>query len=436
MTLSTKVAAALSLVVALIGALAIAVAIERQSAEQRSQFRATNVQALELLALAVAPSVAEGRHHRAQAVLDNVANFPERYPDVRALEVLDLRGRVMADLDPRRFGEPAKPAPAGQEADAPIVTDLGSGELEVAVPLRLAHPVGLMRARLTEHRLAGEVFRLQRNAALFVVATMALAGVVLYLLHRRMLGRPIAALAQAATELRAGRMSARAEERGNDEIGVLGRAFNDMATHLEQYTQELETAVRARTTELEAVNRRLEELATTDALTGLWNRRHFEECAARIIEQARRAARPAALVLIDVDRFKSYNDRFGHAVGDRVLQHVAKQLRSGARAMDIVARVGGEEFVVMMPDTDAHSATCAAERMRESLAASAPDGAPPDAEHVTASFGVATFPQGGDRLDRLLMSADDALYAAKRSGRNRMSVAPLSGGAQSSRGSA
>jgi diguanylate cyclase (GGDEF)-like protein len=104
--------------------------------------------------------------------------------------------------------------------------------------------------------------------------------------------------------------------------------------------------------------------------------------------------------------------------------------------MDIVARVGGEEFVVMMPDADADSATSAAERMRESLAASSPDGAPPDAEHVTASFGVAAFPHGGDRLDRLLMSADDALYAAKRGGRNRVSVAPFSGGAQSSRGSA
>ena len=425
MTLSTKVAAALSLVVAVVGGLAVALATERQASEQREQFRSTNLQALELLALAVAPAVAEGRHHRAQAVLDSVANFPERFPDVRALEVIDLRGRVLADLDPRRFGEPSA-LPASFEAPAQAV-DRPSGDLELSVPVRLAHPIGLLRARLTEGRLRGELRRRQRDAALFVAATMAVIGAALYILHRRVLGGPIDDLAHAASELRAGHMSARATERGHDELGQLARVFNQMASHLEGYTEGLEAAVRARTSELQTANRRLEELATTDALTFLANRRHFEEGAQRAVEHAHRSGRPLSLLVADVDRFKSFNDRFGHAVGDVVLRHVADVLRREARAMDLVARIGGEEFVVLMPDTDAAAAAGVAERMRAALAEATAADVPEQAGRVTASFGVATLGGASERLHHLLTAADDALYSAKREGRNRVSLAPASG---------
>lgn len=421
MRLSAKVAIALSLVVAGAATISAIVATERQAAEQRTQFRETNVRALELLGLALAPAVAEGRHHRAQAVVDNVANYPERYPDVRDLQVLDLGGRVVADMDPRRFGEVVSD-PEVQVAEAAI-EDGGDGQLRVVIPLRLAHSVGTLRATLNEARLHGEIFVRKRDAVLFVLATMAVLGLALYALHRRMLGGPVAALAEAAAQIRAGKMSARAEARTNDELGELGAAFNDMAAHLERHTSELEAAVRARTKELETANERLQELATTDGLTALSNRRYFEECAVRDLSEAKRSGKAVALVLCDVDRFKSFNDRYGHAFGDEVLKHVAHVLRTEARAMDLVARVGGEEFAILMPDTATEAALVAAERLREAIAK---DALGPSSERVTASFGVATTAEAGSALDALLRAADDALYAAKRDGRNRVSLAPPS----------
>src|SRR5262245_56062070 len=139
MTVSTKVAAALAIAVALLGGAAATLAIQRHTASQRGELGAAHREALELFAVAIAPSLADGSHHQAQAVLDNVVNFPERYPDVRALEVIDVHGRVFADIDPRRYGEHATRIEDGAlTAGAPAVVEVGRGELEVTVPVRLA----------------------------------------------------------------------------------------------------------------------------------------------------------------------------------------------------------------------------------------------------------------------------------------------------------
>ncbi len=411
---------ALSLAVALVGGLATAVATDRQAAEQRAEFRETNLRALELLGLALAPAVADGRHHRVQAVLDNVANFPERYPDVRSLEVIDTSGRVLADMDPTRFGEHVNVA---VDAVEPSLFDRGGGELEVVMPLRLAHPVGVLRARLTGARLDSEVTRHKLEAALFVVVSMTALGIVLYFLHRRLVGAPLADLASVASDLRGGRMEARATVRGNDELGQLGSAFNEMAAHLQSYTSGLEHKVRERTVELEEANHRLEELATTDALTGLCNRGHFESCGSRQLAEAKRRGATVAMVLSDIDKFKSYNDRLGHAFGDDVLKHVAKIFRGEVREGDLVARIGGEEFAVLMPDATTEEAAQAAERMRAKLEK---EPMQRDGEVVTASFGVSSTDDVEPELDILLKAADDALYTSKREGRNRVSLAPPS----------
>jgi len=186
MTISAKIVAAVSIVTALVGALGAALAIDRLVVEQRRAFFDAKREAIELLAVAIAPSLREGSHHQAQAVLDNVANFPERYPDVRALEVVDLRGRVFAHFDPRRYGTPARGIAEGALATAtPMTTELGNGELEVSVPVRLAHPLGLLRARVDEARLDAAVRRQRRAAGLLVLGAMVPIGVLLYLLYRR-----------------------------------------------------------------------------------------------------------------------------------------------------------------------------------------------------------------------------------------------------------
>jgi two-component system cell cycle response regulator len=163
-------------------------------------------------------------------------------------------------------------------------------------------------------------------------------------------------------------------------------------------------------------------MAITDSLTGLYNRRYLMAHAAKLMDRAVAASKPLALLLIDVDHFKSVNDRHGHAVGDEVLRHVAERMRLNLRTVDTVARYGGEEFVVLMPDTPLHLAEMVAERLRKAVADTAVV-TPAGSLSVTISLGVAQVAEFGDTVDHLLQRADQALYEAKRTGRNRWIVA-------------
>jgi diguanylate cyclase (GGDEF)-like protein len=163
-----------------------------------------------------------------------------------------------------------------------------------------------------------------------------------------------------------------------------------------------------------------EARATTDALTGLPNRRAFDETLTRMLAQARRAGAPLALVWIDLDRFKEINDRHGHERGDEVLAAAAATLQAAVRASDFVARAGGEELAVLAPDTDADGAAVLAEHLRAALEQLDLPGLD---RPVTASFGVAAYPEAGVTAEILLRKADRALYAAKEGGRNRVEVA-------------
>jgi diguanylate cyclase (GGDEF)-like protein len=161
-------------------------------------------------------------------------------------------------------------------------------------------------------------------------------------------------------------------------------------------------------------------LTFTDELTGLHNRRFFEQELKREAERARRFRRPLALVLLDVDHFKSYNDTFGHRAGDEALRRVAGHLADAApRRLDAVARYGGEEFVVLLAETDLEGARLVAERIRDSVERSDEFRRP-----LTISAGIADVPGGECDAEALVLSADDALYQAKRDGRNCVRVAP------------
>ena len=165
-------------------------------------------------------------------------------------------------------------------------------------------------------------------------------------------------------------------------------------------------------------------LSLTDGLTGLWNRRQFELRTGQELERATRFGERFSVVLVDLDNFKSINDRFGHLVGDAVLVETARRLVTHTREVDTVARYGGEEFVLLLPQTDSFGAMNVAEKVREELAL-APietDAGPID---VTLSAGVACHPQHGGAMDDLLAAADTALYAAKASGKNQVVAADV-----------
>jgi diguanylate cyclase (GGDEF)-like protein len=171
-----------------------------------------------------------------------------------------------------------------------------------------------------------------------------------------------------------------------------------------------------------ALEEQLRTLATTDGLTGVFNRRHFLELAEAELARAARAERPTSIAMLDLDHFKSINDRFGHHAGDLVLSELAKVLKQQLRGGDVVGRLGGEEFALLLPETAVGSAQATLERLRCAIEAHAFGLHAPD-RRVTISIGLAAQ-RAGESLTEVLKRADAALYGAKSSGRNRLVVDP------------
>ena len=207
---------------------------------------------------------------------------------------------------------------------------------------------------------------------------------------------------------------------GSREVEQLSDALSEMTQRLLQSNAELEQRVRDRTIELERANAELGRLADHDPLTGLLNRRGFDERLAAALSGARRRKAPLSMLVVDADHFKRVNDQHGHDVGDQVLKTIAQVLRRRLREVDIVARTGGEEFVVVLADTGEAGAS----HVATALVAEVRATAMPVAGQVTISCGVAELDVGREASVDALRRADQALYRAKQEGRDRICVAP------------
>lgn len=226
-------------------------------------------------------------------------------------------------------------------------------------------------------------------AVAWIVALLGFAAVQITL---RKVVRPIEELSAAADRVAAGDLTARAPVAGDHEIATLGLAFNRMADELK---------ARAR----------------TDDLTSLPNFRAFRERIDAEIERADRYPERFGVLVLDLDRFKKYNDSYGHLAGNDALRRVAQSIRETVRAVDFPARYGGEEFAVVVPQVDGPSLAAMAERVRANIEKLP---APPDGSVVTVSIGAALFPEDGGDRETLFRTADERLYEAKRAGRNRV----------------
>jgi diguanylate cyclase (GGDEF)-like protein len=192
--------------------------------------------------------------------------------------------------------------------------------------------------------------------------------------------------------------------------------YRDLLAEARARASLLERSVEERTRELREALDQVTRLARTDALTGLWNRRAFNEFASHQLAVSARYARPAAVAILDLDHFKLVNDTFGHAAGDELLCLIAETLRESVRTSDAIGRLGGEEFGLYLGEVQGEEARCTVERVRLAIASR-------PTKHMraqTASIGVAMFPEDGTTLDALLTSADRALYRAKEQGRDRV----------------
>jgi diguanylate cyclase (GGDEF)-like protein len=219
-----------------------------------------------------------------------------------------------------------------------------------------------------------------------------------------MITRPLERLTEAAARVSAGDLSAELPAGSSGEVGYLTRVFNTVVSRLRERESQGE----------------LEKLSFTDALTGLYNRRHLMGTLATEVQRSRRQRRPFTVLLADVDKFKQYNDTHGHLAGDAALVKIAEVFRRTTRAVDCVARYGGEEFVVMLLECPIATAALVAERIRARVAEQdLGEG------KLTVSIGLAEYPDGGDTPEELIATADAAMYQAKSSGRNKVVVAGL-----------
>jgi diguanylate cyclase (GGDEF)-like protein len=265
--------------------------------------------------------------------------------------------------------------------------------------------IGLDEAQVLERVNASMI----RNYSQFTILTV-LVLTAIWFGAQRFFMRPIHKLARTATQIGQGQNTARAMYK------TLAAEFHPLAAAMDDMADQLA----AREDELRTTNGELERLAQRDDLTGLANRRAFDAQLSAAWRMSTATAEPVALLMIDVDHFKQFNDNYGHLEGDACLRAVANALEAGVRKDGaFVSRFGGEEFVVLVPDATVDEAVKLAERLR--AAVEKIEIAVLRARHVTISIGVASLvAAGSDGATSLIEAADDALYAAKQHGRNRV----------------
>lgn len=311
--------------------------------------------------------------------------------------------------------------------------------------------VGKLQVDLSDDRIRSSRWQTATTIVVATFATLLLVALSFLLAFRRAVGRHLKSLADAATDLDLDSLDTevrldRPSHPGIDELDALAGSLNQMRERLKQqldarqrlqselelHRQSLEKEVAARTNALAAESRRaqnalreltqahsrLEQLARTDALTGLPNRRHMSELMAGERVRSQRSRKPFSVLLADLDKFKAINDTHGHDGGDAVLCEVAKRMRESLRAQDHAGRWGGEEFLVLLPETDADGAREVAEKLRQAIGAG-PVPFEAVSIDVSATIGAATW-TGEESLDCLTARADRALYVGKHGGRDRV----------------
>jgi diguanylate cyclase (GGDEF)-like protein len=272
-------------------------------------------------------------------------------------------------------------------------------------------------AQIGKDEIYAEIMRIRILTLLICLGLLLAIGLAAYVLGLTIV-RPLGRLTHGAAKVAAGDLEVKLPVVSGGEVGFLTEAFNNMVARLRQGQEELAT-INGILTEK---NKELQVLSITDSLTGLHNRKHFMEALAGEVARSRRLKHPFAVMMIDTDNFKKYNDTLGHQVGDALLKKLGAIFTGSLRNVDCASRYGGDEFIVLLPGVKKGGAFEVAERIRGLVAAmTMSDDA--GAVAATVSIGVAAFPEHGDTPEAIIASADSALYHAKRNGRNRVVIA-------------
>lgn len=265
-----------------------------------------------------------------------------------------------------------------------------------------------------EEESAFRAVRRYRDVSLLLIALLLLVVAASAYRFGMLIARPLDRLAQGAAEVSAGDLAVDLPEAGGGEVGYLTGVFNQMVSSLRESRREIEHI----NATLRTKNDELERLSITDGLTGLANHRFLMQRLGEEATRSDRTERTFSALMADVDHFKQYNDEFGHPAGDEVLKQVAAVLRDCTRTVDCVGRYGGEEFAIIMPETNIDGALTVAERIRARVASAVFPN-----RRITLSIGVAQYDKENGPPQATLAIADEGLYEAKRGGRNRVAEA-------------
>lgn len=389
--------------------------------------------------------------HRRHAVADfhdGVAAYLARYGSWEAGNAAQPFHAFMGE---RRRELPPPPPDAGNPDQGPPPPDreeegpryhfiLADAQYHVLLGAGTYHPGQSLPASAREHALPVEVngqiaayvspegvltpskeeqalLDILREALLVGVAAAAALAVGLGLLLGSGLSGTLRRLTLAVKAMQTGALRQQVPIQGRDEVATLATAFNQMSEELARSHEQLQASHR---TILEQADK-LKEMSIRDALTELYNRRHFDEQAQTLFAQSLRHGRPMTVVIGDIDFFKRINDRFSHATGDEVLRQVSAILRNHMRLSDLVARYGGEEFVIALPETSLPQAAALCDKLRDMIERFPWQQVHPDLR-VTMSMGLCADLASGT-VEAMLQKADALLYRAKEGGRNRVCFA-------------
>lgn len=268
-----------------------------------------------------------------------------------------------------------------------------------------------------------------KQLMVYLITAASIVSICLGLLFSSTLTRSLLRIVYTTRRIANGDLHLRIIESRKDEIGDLARSVNEMADRLVQMNLSLEEKVRERTEELSDLNQQLEKVNSElnrmvrhDPLTGLLNRRVFDETFDTEWKRAQRNGTYLGLILVDIDHFKQFNDCGGHDAGDGCLRTVSNILSGQTRRSgDVLTRYGGEELAIIMPGSDIADVASFAEKLREAVFSTRIPHSAPECDYVTVSLGAASLmPRNGLSADDLFKRADNALYAAKNRGRNRV----------------
>jgi diguanylate cyclase (GGDEF)-like protein len=272
----------------------------------------------------------------------------------------------------------------------------------------------VMVTQMKHKNAYAELVLLRRITTALVGGLMLSIGLLAYLFGHALV-RPVRRLSKEAARVAGGNLDVDIPVTGLSEVSYLTQVFNHMVSSLRYGREKLSDANKA----LVETNKELHQLSITDGLTGLLNRKHILELLDREISRSRRYGHPVSVLMLDIDHFKNVNDTYGHQTGDAVMRRLADCLCETVRENDLVGRYGGEEFLILLPDSNARNSAQTAQRIRKMVQDLEIETSNENVS-VTVSIGVSSYPQYGQDANAVICAADAALYQAKSSGRNQV----------------